>query len=194
MKTKDLAELLGISQQMCNRLKKRGMPTDSLDSAIEWRKRNLDPTQTKQMRIDGNSGGRAVSTVSISTVSNETVEDNRTLEELQAVVNSADQLNLDGSDADELYKNSRALKEKALAMQAKLEYDMAMGNLVIRDDVHKAAFEASRMLRDKLQGLPQQTAPNLHGKTVIEMQHILSDEINRLLTQFCGDLEAKNLI
>ncbi|MBY0485218.1 hypothetical protein [Nitrosomonas sp.] len=46
---------------------------------------------------------------------------------MQAVVNSADQLNLDGSDADELYKNSRALKEKALAMQAKLEYDVAMG-------------------------------------------------------------------
>ncbi|MBS0497056.1 MAG: hypothetical protein JSR51_05325 [Proteobacteria bacterium] len=81
-----------------------------------------------------------------------------------------------------------------LAMQAKLEYDMAMVNLVIRDDVHKAAFEASRMLWDKLQGLPQQTAPNLHGKTAIEMQHILSDEINRLLTQFCDDLEVKNLI
>lgn len=164
MKTKDIAELLGISQQMCNRLEKRGMPTDSLDNAIAWRKRNLDNSQTKSWRIDGNEGGRAV-----SSVSNETLEDNRTLDELQAAVNSTSQLNLDGSDADELYKNSRALKEKAQALAAKLEYDMAMGNLVLRNDVHKAAFEASRMLRDKLQGLPQQTAPNLHGKTVIEM-------------------------
>lgn len=69
MKTSDLAEELGISLQMCNRLKKRGMPGDSLQSAIEWRKRNLDITQTKSWRIDGNQG--------IKPVSIETLEDNR---------------------------------------------------------------------------------------------------------------------
>jgi len=41
---------------MCNRLKKRGMPTDSIQGAIEWRRKNLDVTQTKNWRIDGNSG------------------------------------------------------------------------------------------------------------------------------------------
>ena len=56
METKELAKLLGISHQMANRLKKRGMPTDSLEAAMEWRKRNLDVTQTKSWRIDGNSG------------------------------------------------------------------------------------------------------------------------------------------
>jgi len=190
MTKKELAKKLGISRQMLYKLVDLGMPLD-LQAATEWRSKNLDFFKTKAGRIDGNSGGRAVS---IPSVSNETTGDTRSLEELQAAVDSASQLNLDGSDADELYKNSRALKEKALAMQAKLEYDMAMGNLVIRNDVHKAAFEASRMLRDKLQGLPQQTAPNLHGKTVIEMQHILSDEINLLLSAFCADLENKNLI
>ena len=34
----------------------RGMPCDSLESAIQWRRRNLDVTQTKSWRIDGNSG------------------------------------------------------------------------------------------------------------------------------------------
>lgn len=113
--------------------------------------------------------------------------------ELKDKVNKS-QLDLETQNADELFKNSRALKEKAQALAASLEYDLAMGKLAIRDDVHKAAFEASRMLRDKLQGLPQQTAPNLHGKTVIEMQHILSDEINLLLSAFCADLENKNLM
>lgn len=61
MKTSELAEKLGISQQMCNRLKKRGMPCNSLQSAIEWRKRNLDLTQTKLWRIDGNQGVKPVS-------------------------------------------------------------------------------------------------------------------------------------
>ena len=56
MESKELAQLLGISHQMVNRLKKRGMPTDSLDSAKSWRNRNLDITQTKSWRIDGNKG------------------------------------------------------------------------------------------------------------------------------------------
>ncbi len=55
MESKELARLLGISHQMVNRLKKRGMPTD-LESAKAWRKRNLDVTQTKSWRIDGNKG------------------------------------------------------------------------------------------------------------------------------------------
>ena len=56
METKQIAPLLGISIQMVNKLKRRGMPCDSLESAIEWRRRNLDVTQTKNWRIDGNSG------------------------------------------------------------------------------------------------------------------------------------------
>lgn len=115
------------------------------------------------------------------------------LTELKDKVNEL-QLDLDTQNADELFRNSRALKEKAQALAASLEYDLAMGKLVIRDDVHKAAFEASRMLRDKLLGLPGQLAPNLHNQTVSDIQVILTDEINRLLMQFCDDLEAKNLI
>lgn len=56
METKQIAPLLGISIQMVNKLKRRGMPCDSLESAIEWRRQNLDVTQTRSWRIDGNSG------------------------------------------------------------------------------------------------------------------------------------------
>lgn len=62
MKTSELAARLGISVQMCNRLKKRGMPSNSLQSAIGWRNRNLDITQTKSWLIDGNQGVKMVST------------------------------------------------------------------------------------------------------------------------------------
>lgn len=62
MESKVLAKELGISHQMVNRLKKRGMPCDSLESAIEWRRRNLDVTQTRSWRIDGNSGVKRQST------------------------------------------------------------------------------------------------------------------------------------
>ena len=56
MKTVEIAEQLGISRQMVNKLRKRGMPVDSLAAAIEWRKRNLNPITTKEGRLGGNTG------------------------------------------------------------------------------------------------------------------------------------------
>lgn len=56
MKISDLAQNLKISRQMAYRHAARGMPCDSLESAIQWRRRNLDITQTKTWRIDGNLG------------------------------------------------------------------------------------------------------------------------------------------
>lgn len=68
MTVTELAKQLGISRQMCNRLKNRGMPTDTLESAIKWRRQNLDVTQTKSWRIDGNSGSKPVSNKTSATV------------------------------------------------------------------------------------------------------------------------------
>ncbi|MCP5251107.1 MAG: hypothetical protein H6939_05195 [Burkholderiales bacterium] len=56
MNKSKLARGLDISRTMLYKLEARGMPTDSLEAAIEWRRQNLDVTQTKQWRIDGNKG------------------------------------------------------------------------------------------------------------------------------------------
>ncbi|SNX60697.1 hypothetical protein SAMN06296273_2167 [Nitrosomonas ureae] len=58
MKISELAQRLRISRQMAYRYKARGMPCNSLESALEWRRQNLDVTQTKNWRIDGNPGVR----------------------------------------------------------------------------------------------------------------------------------------
>ncbi len=58
MEVKELAKRLGISHQMANRLKGLGMPTDSVESAQDWRNRCLNPLSMKQNRIDGNPGLR----------------------------------------------------------------------------------------------------------------------------------------
>jgi len=47
-------------------------------------------------------------------------------------------------DADELYKKSRALKEKALALQAAAEHEKFIGSLVEREAVNKLIFERGR--------------------------------------------------
>jgi hypothetical protein len=178
MKTSELAGKLGISQQMCNRLKKRGMPSDSLQNAIEWRKRNLDTTQTKAWRIDGNQG--------VKPVPAETTEETCTLEELQAAINnSKQQLNLDGNDADELYKNSRALKEKALALQAAAEHEKFIGSLVEKSVVEKIIFERGRQFRDGMMACSRRLAPDISGETDISaIESRLNREFRMLLEQF----------
>jgi len=56
MKTIDLAASLSISPQMVNKLKRQGMPSNSLEAAIAWRRSNLEPFCTKFSRIGGNTG------------------------------------------------------------------------------------------------------------------------------------------
>lgn len=58
MKIIDIAQHLGISSQMAYRHIARDKPTNSLDTAKEWRSKNLDIIQTKSWRIDGNPGLR----------------------------------------------------------------------------------------------------------------------------------------
>ena len=47
---KDLAAGLGISPAMVTKLKKRGMPTISVEAAAKWRRRHLEPARTVGMR------------------------------------------------------------------------------------------------------------------------------------------------
>ncbi len=181
MQTKELAKQLGISHQMANRYKAKGMPTDSLAAAIAWRKRNIHPFQSKTGRIGGNQGVRVKKQVSLTEAS----EDDRTIEELQADVNNSKQLNLDVENADELYKNSRALKEKALALQAAAEHEKFIGALVEKVYVEKVVFERGRQFRDGLMSLSRRLAPILVGlNSVVEAEKLLNSEFRNILEKF----------
>lgn len=58
MNRKELAAALGISGAMVTKLAKRGMPVDDVDKAIRWRRRHLEPTRTKGIRMDASPGAR----------------------------------------------------------------------------------------------------------------------------------------
>lgn len=47
-----LAELLGIAKSAVTAQAARGMPTDSVEAAQEWRRRNIDPGRKKGNRLD----------------------------------------------------------------------------------------------------------------------------------------------
>ncbi len=182
METKALAKLLGISHQFCNRLKKRGMPTVSLEAAAEWRRQNIDLTQTKHWRIDGNPGKNANETLATS---------NKPVEELKRDVN-ATQLDLETKDADTLFKNARALKEKALALQAAADFEQRMGLLIEKKLVEKFVFDAARQFRDGLMICSRRLAPEIACQTdITEIEILLNREFRELLEHFVNSLAIK---
>lgn len=85
MEMKQLAELIGISHQMANRYKAKGMPTDSLEAAIAWRKSNVAPFRSKSGRIDGNTGLK-LGAVEKKEISSDTLITNSITETLTNIV------------------------------------------------------------------------------------------------------------
>ena len=52
MNGKQMSNALGISPAMVSRLRKRGMPMDSVERAERWRNRHLEPARMKGARMD----------------------------------------------------------------------------------------------------------------------------------------------
>lgn len=181
MKITELAKQLGISRELLHRHIKRGCPTDSVESAIEWRSKNLDHTQTKQGRITGNSGGKK-SKLDSQVNNNEVVSSDMAVL-LQKVTDT--QLDLETTDADLLFKNSRALREKSAALQAEAERQKFIGELVLREHVERIIFERGRQFRDGLLSLSRRLAPELAGKDDISaIESKLNGEFRQILVQF----------
>ena len=182
METKELAKQLGISHQLCNRHKKRGMPCDSLEAAIKWRKNNLAFGRTKSSRIDSNPGKHT----------NETQASNsKPIEDLKQEVNAA-QLDLEVKNAETLYRNARALRLKAEALQATAEHEKFIGTLIERKVVEKFVFESSRQFRDGLLTCARRIAPEIACmKDINEIETALSREFRALLENFVKMMEAE---
>jgi len=182
METKELAKLLGISHQLCNRHRKRGMPCDSLESAVKWRKANLDIVRTKAWRVDSNPG----------TCTNETQAiDSKSIEELKQQV-EAIELDLEVEDAETLYRNARAMRMKYEALLAIAEREMLIGSLIDKKTVEKFVFETARELRDRLMTCARRLAPELASmEDVKEVESLLSREYRALLENFVKMMENK---
>ena len=97
---------------------------------------------------------------------NETqVISNKSVEELKQKVH-ATQLDLETKDAGTLYKNSRALRMKAEALQA-AEYEKFMDSLVRLADVEWIISVRTNQFRDGMEKCVHRIAPEIAGKTNI---------------------------
>jgi len=63
------------------------------------------------------------------------------------------------------FQKARALREHNLAQLAEIELHKAKGSLVVLSAVQTGAYNAGRMLRDQLLGMPPQLAPELASMT-----------------------------
>jgi hypothetical protein len=108
----------------------------------------------------------------------------KTFIELKKEVNET-QLDLETDNADELYKNSRALREKSAALQAAAEHDKYIGSLVSKEVIEKIMFERARTFRDSLLTSARRMSPLVAGKeNISEIETLLTDEYKSLLVQF----------
>lgn len=95
------------------------------------------------------------------------------------------QLDLETDDADVLFRNARALREKAAALQAAAEHEKFVGTLVEKEVVEKIVFERARQFRDGVMACSRRIAPDVIGKESIqEIEALIQKELRAMLEQF----------
>jgi transcriptional regulator with XRE-family HTH domain len=113
---------------------------------------------------------------------NKIIED-KGLTELSEEVNYQ-QLDLGSTDAQVLFNNARALKEKAAALQAAAEHEKFIGGLVEKSQIEKIIFERARQFRDGLMTCRRRVSPELAGADANDIESILDREFRSLLEEF----------
>ena len=114
---------------------------------------------------------------------NKSIEDKGLLGLTEVV--SYQQLDLQTEDAEVLFKNARALREKAAALQAAAEHEKFIGQLIEREQVDKVIFERARQFRDGLITLSRRIAPDLASiNDVKQIELMLNKEHRLILEQF----------
>lgn len=93
--------------------------------------------------------------------------------------------------AAESYSRSRAVKERFLALTAKLEYEQKSGALLKAEEVRSAAAEIGSILRSNLENLPDLIAPALAAETDENRVHaLLIEHIENTLQQIAARLSG----
>ena len=82
-----------------------------------------------------------------------------------------------------LFFFARAVKEKYLALDAKIDYEKKVGNLIPKEDVDAALKAMGAAVRSAMEVFPDQTAPIV--APVLDLE-----EVHSLLAQACRDALA----
>ena len=88
-------------------------------------------------------------------------------------------------DTGNAFHNAKTVREKYLALQAKLDYEVNLGLMVEKAQIEKIIFERARQFRDGMITNNRRVAPELAGLSSIpEIENILDRESRLLLEAF----------
>lgn len=89
------------------------------------------------------------------------------------------------------YAEANALEKTYKAELARLEYEKKLGDLVPKDEVDRQAQEVGKLIRNRLEAIPNKLAPIVAGMaSPVEVAERLKVEINQLLTDLSDDVSS----
>jgi hypothetical protein len=176
----EYARYKGVSAVMVNKWKKAGRLVLTADG-----KRILVNESNQRLKDTAHPDGYTNSIHAAARKNKDPEKESEIpLTELIKQVNES-QLDLETTNADELFKNSRALKEKSSALQAAAEHEKFIGDLVSKEVVEKIVFERARQFRDGMMICKRRVAPELTGLSgITEIESVLDREFRLLLDSF----------
>lgn len=150
----DIARALDVDPAMVTRWEKRGMPVYDIEAAKRWRSANIRP-RAKAPSTQEQAPQHGPSGSAPGSVAN-------------------------GSD----YWEAKTRREIAEASKAEMEMKKMSGNLVERDLVERASYEAGRLLRDMVLSVPSKSAAELAAlSTPQEVESYLREALRRVLAE-----------
>lgn len=176
---KELAAGLGISEAMVSRLvRQRGMPDDSIDRAMRWRRRNLQVGRLKGVRRGTEKTPALCAPPAVPAPG---------AYDAFAPASSLDESDLFDQDPDEVpvrrFKEARDRKEHYQAELARLEFEKQCGTLMDAAEVRAVIADAATMLRTQLELLPGKLAHRVFSEPdEAAAEAAMADEIQAALT------------
>lgn len=165
----ELAQALQVSPAVVCRDARRGMPTDSVEAARDWRARHLRP------RV---KGGRAAPEAAPPAP--------------VAAPVAAPRLDLELDEERISYEEARRRREAAEAQRAELQLAELRGDLVRAADIRAALSRRVASLRESFLQMPSRVVPLLVAQPQAEqMDRLLRDEILLALGQVTEGIDGR---
>lgn len=165
-----LGAAFGISKQAVAALSKKGMPTDSVESARAWRTANLDVSRVKV--APGESTGRS------------------------DIGDGPDDAPVTGNDKSASdYRAARSEREQIKRDRERLELLKEQGRSVDVGEASRLAFTKFRQLRDLLENIGSAVAPDVAGKTdLVEIERIYAEALGRVLAHVADSMTEEDFM
>ncbi len=165
-----LGSAFGISKQAVAALAKRGMPTDSVESARVWRAVNLDVSRVKVAPGASASGSD--------------------------IVDGQDDAPVTGDDKSASdYRAARSEREQIKRDRERLELLKEQGRLVDVGEASRLAFTKFRQLRDALGNIGPAVAQDVAGKTdLVEIERIYAQALERVLNSVADSMTEEGFM